>query len=108
MWLSPVQVRILTISDKYADYAKEIEKTFKREGLRCEIDERSEKIGYKIREAQMEKVPHMIVVGNNEMNENKVSVRLRNGETKNNLDFSAYISVLQSLVDSKSLELWAE
>ena len=56
----------------------------------------------------MEKVPHMIVAGNNEMNENKVSVRLRNGETKNNLDFSTYISVLKSLVDSKSLKLWAE
>ena len=56
----------------------------------------------------MEKVPHMIVVGNNEMHDNKISVRLRNGETKNNLDFSAYISVLKSLVELKSLELWAE
>lgn len=77
LWLSPVQVRILTISDKYADYAKEIEKTFKREGLRCEIDERSEKIGYKIRTAQLERIPYMLVIGEKEVQTNSVSVRGR-------------------------------
>ena len=108
VWISPVQVKIMNITDESAEYAETLYRKLKQAGIRVEKDLRNEKIGYKIREAQMEKVPHMIVVGNNEMNENKVSVRLRNGETKNNLDFSAYISVLQSLVDSKSLELWAE
>ena len=108
VWISPVQVKIMNITDESAEYAETLYRKLKQAGIRVEKDLRNDKIGYKIREAQMEKVPHMIVVGNNEMNENKVSVRLRNGETKNNLDFSAYISVLQSLVDSKSLELWAE
>ena len=108
VWISPVQVKIMNITDESAEYAETLYRKLKQAGIRVEKDLRNEKIGYKIREAQMEKVPHMIVVGNNEMNENKVSVRLRNGETINNLDFSAYISVLQSLVDSKSLELWAE
>ena len=108
VWISPVQVKIMNITDESAEYAEKLYRELKQAGIRAEKDLRNEKIGYKIREAQMEKVPHMIVVGNNEMNENKVSVRLRNGETKNNLDFSAYISVLKSLIDSKSLELWAE
>lgn len=108
VWISPVQVKIMNITDESAEYAEILYRELKQAGIRVEKDLRNEKIGYKIREAQMEKVPHMIVVGNNEMNENKVSVRLRNGETKNNLDFSTYISVLKSLVDSKSLELWAE
>lgn len=108
VWISPVQVKIMNITDESAEYAEKLYRELKQAGIRVEKDLRNEKIGYKIREAQMEKVPHMIVVGNNEMNENKVSVRLRNGETKNNLDFSTYISVLKSLVDSKSLELWAE
>ena len=105
VWISPVQVKIMNITDESAEYAEKLYRELKQAGIRAEKDLRNEKIGYKIREAQMEKVPHMIVVGNNEMNENKVSVRLRNGETKNNLDFSAYISVLKSLIDSKSLEL---
>ena len=108
VWISPVQVKIMNITDESAEYAEILYRELKQAGIRVEKDLRNEKIGYKIREAQMEKVPHMIVVGNNEMNENKVSVRLRNGETKNNLDFSTYISVLKSLIDSKSLELWAE
>lgn len=108
VWISPVQVKIMNITDESAEYAENLYRELKQAGIRVEKDLRNEKIGYKIREAQMEKVPHMIVVGNNEMNENKVSVRLRNGETKNNLDFSTYISVLKSLIDSKSLELWAE
>ena len=77
LWLSPVQVKILPISEKYIDYAKEIEQALKKEGLRCEVDGRAEKIGYKIRTAQLERVPYMLVVGEKEVKSNSISVRRR-------------------------------
>lgn len=78
-WLSPVQVKVLPISDKYLDYAKEIESALKREGFRCEMDERAEKIGNKIRTAQLEKIPCMLIIGEKEANAESVSVRKRDG-----------------------------
>ncbi len=95
LWLSPVQVRILTISDKYADYAKEIEKIFKREGLRCEIDERSEKIGYKIRTAQLERIPYMLVIGEKEVQTNSVSVRGRDNGDMGSMPVERLLKVLR-------------
>lgn len=77
LWLSPVQVKILPISDKFMDYAKSIENKLFNEGFRVELDDRAEKIGYKIREAQLEKVPYMIIVGEKELNEGSISVRSR-------------------------------
>lgn len=77
LWLSPVQVKILPISDKFIDYAKKIEMSLKKEGLRCEMDERTEKIGYKIRSAQLERIPYMLVIGEKEVSTNSVSVRKR-------------------------------
>ncbi|MBZ4672897.1 threonine--tRNA ligase [Deferribacterales bacterium Es71-Z0220] len=106
MWIAPVQVKILNISDTQIDYCKELYNELKSNGFRVELDLRNEKIGYKIREAQMEKIPHMIIIGNDEMENKKVSVRLRNGENKNNLDFSEYIGVLRELDKSKTQQLW--
>ncbi len=77
LWLSPVQVKILPISDKYLKYAKEVAETLRMEGLRCEIDSRQEKIGYKIRSARLERVPYMIVVGEKEAESKCISVRNR-------------------------------
>lgn len=77
LWLSPVQIKILPISDKYIGYAKEIEMALQKEGLRCEIDGRAEKIGYKIRTAQLERIPYMLVIGEKEVKTNSVSVRRR-------------------------------
>ncbi len=77
LWLSPVQVKILPISDKYLDYAKEVAEAFRMEGLRCEIDSKQEKIGYKIRSARLERVPYMIVVGEKEAENKSISVRKR-------------------------------
>ncbi|PMP72360.1 MAG: threonine--tRNA ligase [Calditerrivibrio nitroreducens] len=105
-WLAPVQIKILNISDEQADYCEQLYRRLKTEGFRVELDLRNEKIGYKIREAQLFKVPHMIIVGNQEKEKNLVSVRLRNGETKNNLDFSEYFSVIDELNRSKTLNLW--
>ncbi len=77
LWLSPVQVKILPISDKYIGYAEEIQRGLEKEGMRCEMDKRAEKIGYKIRTAQMERVPYMLIVGEREMQSKKISVRER-------------------------------
>ena len=76
-WLSPVQVKVLPISEKYMDYAEKVFVQLKEAGIRVEIDNRAEKIGYKIREARLQKVPYMLVVGAKEEEEGKVSVRSR-------------------------------
>lgn len=106
LWISPVQVRVINITDDQLDYCKKLTAELKAEGFRVDTDFRNEKIGFKIREAQMEKIPHMLIIGQNEMDKNKVSVRLRSGETKNELDFSEYISVLRELDQNKALNLW--
>jgi threonyl-tRNA synthetase len=77
VWLAPVQVKFLPISDKHLAYAKELRKKFKKMGIRVEVDESNEKIGYKIRKAQMEKVPYMAVIGDKEMESNTLSIRDR-------------------------------
>ncbi len=80
VWLSPVQVKVLPVSDKYLDYAKEVMKVLCEKSVRAEMDERDEKLGYKIREARMDKVPYMIIVGEKEQQNHSVSVRQRDAE----------------------------
>ena len=77
MWMAPEQVRVLPITDRCMDYARTVLQELKAAGLRAEIDERSEKIGYKIREAQMQKLPYMLLIGDKEVEAGKVSVRER-------------------------------
>ena len=76
-WLCPEQVRVLPISDKYLDYAKKVDAQLKENGIQSAVDERAEKIGYKIREARIAKIPYMLVVGEKEEAEGKVAVRSR-------------------------------
>ncbi len=94
LWLSPVQIKILSISDKYNDYAKEIEMTLQKEGLRCETDERAEKIGYKIRTARLEKIPYMLVIGEKEVKTNSVSVRRRDVGDLGNMQIEQLLKTL--------------
>lgn len=77
VWLAPVQVKILPISDSHIEYSMNLKKKFEEAGIRVEIDERQEKIGYKIREAQLQKVPYMVIIGNKEVEANLVGVRSR-------------------------------
>ncbi len=77
LWLAPVQVKILPIADRFVPYAEAVQAEFKKAGLRCELDYRAEKIGYKIREAQLDKVPYMVIVGQKEQEEQTISVRKR-------------------------------
>ena len=73
-WLAPVQVKVLPISDKFAEYGESVRKQLDEAGIRVELDTRSEKIGYKIREAQMQKIPYMLIVGQKEQEEGLVAV----------------------------------
>jgi threonyl-tRNA synthetase len=75
LWLAPVQVKVLPISDKFLGYAKTVSEKLKKADIRAEVDDRNEKIGKKIRDTEMLKVPYMLVIGEKEMNEGKVSVR---------------------------------
>lgn len=91
VWLAPVQAKILLVSDVYSDYAKEVLEELRRSGIRVELDDRNEKLGYKIREAQMDKVPYMLIVGQKEKDENQVSIRSRDGGDVGSLDVHEFI-----------------
>lgn len=90
LWLAPVQVKLLPISDRFVDYANEIEKELKKEGIRVMLDSRDEKIGYKIREAQLEKIPYMLIVGQQEVDNKQVSVRMRDKGDKGSISIEAF------------------
>lgn len=102
-WLAPVQVKILPISNKFNDYAEKVKKQLSAEGIRVEMDCRDEKIGYKIREARNERVPYMIVVGEKEEKENKISLRSRKNEDEGSLELSELIDRIYSEVKNKEL-----
>jgi threonyl-tRNA synthetase len=95
-WLAPVQVRILPISDKFADYGRELLALLKKSDIRADLDDRSEKIGKKIRDTELMKVPYMFVIGEKEMNERKVSVRKQGVGDQGAQDISGIISTLKS------------
>lgn len=95
LWLSPVQVKILSISDKFNEYAKTVKATLEKVGLRCELDVRTEKIGYKIRTARLERVPYMLVVGEKEFVSNTVSVRKRDDGDLGCLSTDDFIELLR-------------
>ena len=102
VWMSATQVKILSITDRAVDKAKELEMEMKSKGIRVECDFRNEKIGYKIREAQLEKVPYMIVLGDNEVNENKVSVRSRKKGDMGSMDAKEFIKLILKEIKEKS------
>jgi threonyl-tRNA synthetase len=103
-WLSPVQVKLLSITDRSNDYIKKLEERFKEAGFRVETDLRNEKIGYKIREAQMEKVPYMLVIGDKEVENQKVAVRLRKGIDGGVMDVEEFVSLLRQRIDDKEID----
>ena len=94
VWLAPTQVKILPISDKYMDYANEVKKALFDAGVRVEMDDRAEKIGFKIREAQLEKVPYMLIVGEKEAAENQVAVRSRDKGEMGSMNLNDFVSMV--------------
>ena len=101
LWLSPVQVRVLPISEKYMDFADSIKKQIAASGLRAEMDTRNEKIGFKIREAQMQKIPYMVIVGEKEQESGLVSVRGRKGDL-GSMKLDEFVARLKEENDSKA------
>ncbi|EEA84488.1 threonine--tRNA ligase [Peptacetobacter hiranonis] len=101
VWLAPTQVKIIPISDKYADYAEKVRKELFDNGLRVEVDGRVEKVGFKIREAQLEKVPYMVIVGEKEEAENNISVRSRDEGELGNVELAKFIEDVQAKVKSR-------
>ena len=102
LWLSPVQARILTITDRADAAAKELQAKLEKAGIRTEIDLRNEKIGFKIREAQMQKIPYMFVLGDKEVENGVLSVRSRKG-TVETMTYDEVLSKLQAEIESKAL-----
>ena len=101
VWLAPVQVKILPITDNQIEYAKEIETELRRHKFRVELDESNEKIGYKIRKAQLEKVPYMLVLGAKEQEENIVAVRSRKDGDIGNMKVDEFVAKVQKEIDNK-------
>ena len=102
-WLCPEQVRVIPISDKYHDYAEQVENKLKAGGIRCSVDERSEKMGYKIREARLSRVPYMLVVGAKEQEEGVVSVRSRYLGDEGQKSLDAFINEICEEIRTKKI-----
>lgn len=100
-WLAPVQAKILTISDKQKEYADELVKQFMKEGIRVELDDREEKIGYKIREAQLQKIPYMLIIGEKEVEANAVGVRARKEGDIGQMPVKEFISKIKEEIEEK-------
>ena len=94
-WMAPVQVKVLPISEKHVEYANQLAKQMRHDYVRVEVDDRNEKIGYKIRQAQMEKVPYMLVVGDKEMEDNSVNVRKHGGDELGTVPFDEFFNSIK-------------
>ena len=103
VWLAPVQVKILPISDNQKDYAEEIKEKLEANGIRVELDARQEKIGYKIREAQLEKVPYMLILGEKEAEAKNLGVRTRNDGDIGAFEFNDFLNKIQEEISSKKI-----
>ncbi len=102
VWLAPVQVALIPIADRHFDYARQIGKTFLDKGIRGKIDDRSERMNLKIRDAQMEKIPFMLIMGDKETAGNQVAVRERGGKDLGVMTVEKFIEMVQAAIDAKS------
>ncbi len=104
VWLAPVQVRIIPVADRHTDYAMQIEQRLKNETVRVNVDSRSERMNLKIREAQLQKIPYMVIIGDKEVAAATISVRTRAGEQINNQSLAAFQERLLTAINSKARE----
>ena len=102
VWMAPVQAKVLPITDKHMDYAYDIKKKLFDMGYRIEVDERNEKIGYKMREAQVKKIPYMLVVGDQEVENGTVSVRKHGERDTVTMSIDEFVAMLQNKIDTKA------
>ena len=103
LWLSPTQVKILSISDEQLEYAKTIEKELLKNKIRVKVDSRAEKIGYKIREAELERVPYMLILGKKEVEEKVLSIRRRGNKENEVMDLERFVTKLLKEIEEKEI-----
>jgi threonyl-tRNA synthetase len=103
VWLAPLQVMMIPIADQHHEYARKIAAELKSEGIRVEVDGRSERMNLKIREAQLQKIPYMLIVGDEEIGSSTVSVRLRNGKTLKAQPVAQFKGKIKSEVETKAI-----
>ena len=101
VWLAPVQVKLLPIADRHLDYIYEVKKALEAKGIRCEVDDRNEKIGYKIREAQVNKVPYMVIVGDKDVESGTVAIRSRKDGDLGAMTSAEFVDFMVEKVTSK-------
>ena len=102
LWVSPEQVKIIPIADRHLDWAYEVQKALRAKGIRVEIDDRNEKVGKKIREATLDKIPYMLTIGDNEVNDKTVSVRTRKGEDCGVMSVDDLLAKLLEEIETKA------
>ena len=102
LWLAPVQVKLLTIADRHIEYAQKLLEELEQKGIRVELDNREEKIGYKIREAQLQKIPYMLIIGDKEVEENKVSIRSRDKGDLGSIEKEKFIEKIEEEIKTLS------
>lgn len=103
LWLSPTQVKILPISDEQLEYATTIEKELLKNKIRVKVDSRAEKIGYKIREAELERVPYMLILGKKEVEEEVLSIRRRGNKENDVMDLDGFVTKLLKEIEEKEI-----
>lgn len=103
MWLAPVQVKFLPVADRHLDYVNKIKEQFENAGIRCEVDDRSEKVGFKIRNAQLEKVPYMILAGDKDIENGTISIRSRKNGDEGACTVEEFIKMAKEEVANKSI-----
>ncbi len=103
VWLAPVQVKLLPIADRHLDYLYDVKKALEAKGIRCEIDDRSEKIGFKIRSAQLEKVPYMLLAGDKDIENNTISIRSRKNGDEGAATLDEFLARILDEIETKAL-----
>ena len=103
LWLSPTQVKILPISDEQLEYATIIERELLKNKIRVKVDSRAEKIGYKIREAELERVPYMLILGKKEVEEEVLSIRRRGNKENDVMDLDGFVTKLLKEIEEKEI-----
>ena len=105
VWLAPLQVRVIPVADRHLDYACKLEAQLKSEGVRVDVDTRSERINLKIRQAQLDKIPYMLVVGDKEVSAATVSIRLRSGEQLNAQSLDSFKKTIKMSIAKKAKDV---
>ena len=103
VWLAPVQASVIPIADRHNDYAYQVASRLKASGLRIDIDDSSERLGYKIRKAQGQKIPYMLVIGDKEVAANQIAVRKRNGEDLGVWTVEGFNALAQKVIAEKAI-----